>query len=121
MIEVNIQYSVPENLEELESLVGRSVGVKTGDNFPIPMSLFGSINGDYEFLQQASEGERGEEKDLDIIWGWKNLKGHVQFQGDAVKLCQDCKRIERYSPESPGYQERLKVIKENKQWREPAK
>lgn len=123
MEEVNIHYFVPGSEKELESLVGKPVGVRvTSANSPQPMPYSGVFNEEHEFLQQAVDSNYLGEVPLKRIQGWRSLQEHTEFQTSGtqkkrgVKLCSCCRRIERYNPDSKGYAQRLDYLKQNNLW-----
>lgn len=106
MREVTQHYFVPENPGELESLVGRTVGINDRGKIALKVLYHG-----YEFLYQDGNRDRiiGA-----FIEGWE--KGMVfDKKGFSVRdwFCLT------YSPSSEGYEEKLKVLKLNNLWKEP--
>ena len=130
MKEVKIHYFVPETHAELESLVGKSVGVKiSGANVAEPMIFTGKIdssidkeveNDEYEFLRQASDRE---DRPFKEILGFRKSCEDTFFDRDGVRI-SNC-NIVSYKPhsrmfgDSPEYKEKLQLLKYNNLWRKP--
>lgn len=122
MKEVNLHYFVPENIIELESLIGKPVGVKiTSANSSSPMIYFGLIEGECEFLEQGRkriENLRNESRPIRKIWGWRSKREHLDFDTDGVKLCSDCRRVVNYNLEHDNKDSRYELLKSEGLWEE---
>lgn len=133
MKEVNVHYFVPENAQELESLVEKPVGVKiSGANPPEPMTFNGSLDNEYEFLRQSVNHIDGEDIVSGKIFGFRKSCDDVDFDRDGVRISGyhivtynpsttrsgPSAEIKVFSHSSPGYEERLQLLKFNNQWRE---
>lgn len=83
MKEINLHYYIPENESELETLVGKSVGIifPSHDNAQ-PIIYSGAYGKEYEFLEPLSENFRNNP----IITVWRNSRRFTKFTDRGIKL-----------------------------------
>lgn len=83
MKEINLHYYVPENESELETLIGKPVGIIFPSQVNAQsMTYSGIYYKEYEFLEYLSENFR----DNPIIVGWRNPKRFTKFTDHGIKL-----------------------------------
>ncbi|MDP2926037.1 MAG: hypothetical protein Q8N99_06705 [Nanoarchaeota archaeon] len=130
-----VRYFVPESGIELESLVGKRVGVKIVRDSSVQVMVhsgaFDSDRGkEYEFLQQQEltsvdynpEDDEPptyhEPRATDKIRWWRSLSEHVGIEGDGINLCSCCRKTGAYTPQDDQYDEKLRYLRVNKMWKE---
>ncbi len=127
MREVEIHYFVPENLTELEQLVGKSVGVSSINSVtaqPLP-DVTPMVLGDdprvwdYEFLVQAKDNSTGRLKPKRKILAFVVSNDSLVIDQEGVLLYPGKYESVSYTPKSRGYKRRLELLRRNDSWREP--
>ncbi|MEK6871738.1 MAG: hypothetical protein AABX16_02445 [Nanoarchaeota archaeon] len=122
MRKLNIKINIPENVNELERLEQKIVGIipKSLCSNPIPNVYFGSHNGNYEFLEQ----------DVNICFREFLFSNDIHadvIPEDALNFTKNGIYFIRrnfpkiYYPQDEGYQPRLTSLKANKLWLAPRK
>lgn len=83
MKEINLHYYIPENESELETLVGKPVGVvlPSQDNAQL-MTYSGIYGKEHEFLEPLSKNFQNNL----IIIGWRNPMRFTKFNYKGIKL-----------------------------------
>ncbi len=121
MEEIQLQYYIPRNEEELERLTGKVVGLMMNGG-PIDMESVrtynGIIEGEHEFIAQETnydaETERSYKKNR--ISGWRISKDDLEFMVDGVNFHSSNLRCFTYKEDNKEYRRLLKILKENGEW-----
>lgn len=83
MKEINLHYYIPENESELETLVGKPIGIIFPPQNNVQSMIYSGIYcKEYEFLESSSKNFR----DNIIITGWRNPKKFTKFTYNGIEL-----------------------------------
>ena len=122
MEEINLNYFVPENLEELKGLVGKVVGVRvTSINDSEPMIYFGISDEYHEFLSQNKRIDRYQRSSrvtfLNEVYSWNIISDDLLFNSRSIIFNGDRHRTIYTINDNQEFEKRFLLLKQNNLWR----